>query len=676
MVRYARNAIFRLAFFLCYYIFLIVLGIAILAGTFWGGWYVIWKLLPMMHSVRLIVFSVLGVLCLCVLAVMVGLYLVKPLFKFSRSTKKNRIEVFENEVPQLFGLIRDIAGKAGCRMPKHVFLTPQVGASVFFDSSSLLGIFINPKMNLNIGLGLFDGMSVKELEAVLSHEYGHFSQKTMKLWYISGVVIEIMGNLINSEDALDYFVDKWSNIEYWYVRFFGVCTRKITGWIGRCTHRLYKSVENSQLRLSRQMEYDADKFACKVTGVEYFVSAWYKTEILERKDELYMQLITSLAQEGKLVSDYYAGRTIFSSIIDTAALPSFGSSDLIDNFEEPFTCKSSLKMENVWSTHPTLEQRIEAAQKLPYKAEDTSCNEPAWNLIARTVQDKAAAKFREVAYSLPENKDVDELSLDEIKDYVLNESCRMKEDEFPDRYFTKGFYKFNVDSEENPPEESPFTDENAMLIARMSTYLDDYRKLTNIQNGEMGNVVIEYEGKQYTNGNFPYDEFKKKVDDLYDRMGELHRQLYLYMKASLPQEEAIQLKQAYSWIFTSNSIYAQYLSGLFEQKDMIFYAMESESAPIGSERYLAVSAAMCQFEKDLKEAISQIDMEQYADVLNCDGHLESLRVFVSKDHNLTYGLKCEAITETVTALKILDFLRNELYDVGYSRIRELARKVI
>ena len=160
------------------------------------------------------------------------------------------------------------------------------------------------------------------------------------------------------------------------------------------------------------------------------------------------------------------------------------------------------------------------------------------------------------------------------------------------------------------------------------------------------------------------------------RVGELHRQLYLYMKASLPQVEAIQLKQAYSWIFTSNSIYAQYLSGLFEQKDMIFYAMESESAPIGSERYIAVSAAMCQFEKDLKEAISQIDMEQYADVLNCDGHLESLRVFVSKDHNLTYGLKCEAITETVTALKILDFLRNELYDAGYSRIRELARKVI
>ena len=64
--------------------------------------------------------------------------------------------------------------------PHRVFLTPDVNAAVFYRES-LLSLLLPTSKNLVIGLGLVNQLNLSEFKAVLAHEFGHFSQNSMKL---------------------------------------------------------------------------------------------------------------------------------------------------------------------------------------------------------------------------------------------------------------------------------------------------------------------------------------------------------------------------------------------------------------------------------------------------------------------------------------------------------------
>lgn len=125
------DEIFRICCFLIYYVVLMVLGLAIFVGalylTFYlaaiglaiGGWW----------------FTLLAIIGLWTFVVMFGLYLVKPLFSFKKNENDSRVEVEEADCPELFAMLSDVAEKTRCKMPKHVFLSPDVNACVFYDTS-------------------------------------------------------------------------------------------------------------------------------------------------------------------------------------------------------------------------------------------------------------------------------------------------------------------------------------------------------------------------------------------------------------------------------------------------------------------------------------------------------------------------------------------------------------
>ena len=72
------------------------------------------------------------------------------------------------------------------------------------------GVFFFPiKKNLEIGLGLSDGTSVEEVKSIIAHEFGHFSQNSMKVGSTVYVTNTVLHDLIYAEDFWDRFVDKW-----------------------------------------------------------------------------------------------------------------------------------------------------------------------------------------------------------------------------------------------------------------------------------------------------------------------------------------------------------------------------------------------------------------------------------------------------------------------------------
>lgn len=170
------NVLARIVLFLVYYIGLIAIGILMIWGIMKGSVYLVTDMLPNLTNGRLELLIIVCWIGIGVFALMFAIYMIKPLFSFTKDEKDTHVEVTKEDCPQLFDEIRDIAKSVGVRMPKHVYLTTEVNACVFYNTN-FWSIFLPVRKNLKIGLGLFDGMSIDEVKSVLAHEFGHFSQK-------------------------------------------------------------------------------------------------------------------------------------------------------------------------------------------------------------------------------------------------------------------------------------------------------------------------------------------------------------------------------------------------------------------------------------------------------------------------------------------------------------------
>lgn len=183
--RQAKNVTFRIVLFVLVYILLIALGVTLIylsvLAAMWG--------LALVYEIGfnraalLLVLVVIGVLGF---TLMFGLYLIKFLFSRTKNENPQRKEVKESECPDLFQAIREVAEATVCPMPKKVFLSPDVNACVFYNTN-FWSIIFPVKKNLEIGLGLFTCTNVDELKSILAHEFGHFSQNSMKVG--SGVYV-------------------------------------------------------------------------------------------------------------------------------------------------------------------------------------------------------------------------------------------------------------------------------------------------------------------------------------------------------------------------------------------------------------------------------------------------------------------------------------------------------
>jgi Zn-dependent protease with chaperone function len=141
-----------------------------------------------------VIFRVVGIICLPLLF----LYLLKGLFKVSRPDPSLQIEITEAEQPELFAFIRQICHDTGAPPPSRVYVSPEVNAAVFYQSSVLSLVMPTPK-NLLIGLGLVNVLNLSEFKAVLAHEFGHFSQKSMKVSAYVYIANKVFAD-INDED--------------------------------------------------------------------------------------------------------------------------------------------------------------------------------------------------------------------------------------------------------------------------------------------------------------------------------------------------------------------------------------------------------------------------------------------------------------------------------------------
>lgn len=205
------------------------------------------------------------------------LFLVKGFFKIRRTTRPLQVEITARDQPNFFAFLHRLCRDVGAPLPYRVFVVPEVNAAVVYQQSAL-SLFLPAPKNLIVGLGLVNRLNVTEFKAVLAHEFGHFSQASMKLGAYVYQANRIIADMVYGRDFFDDFLDRMQGgdprIDAFVKMFVGLL------WtLRKALEGVFHVINFANSSLSRQMEFNADLMSVRVTGSDALVHALARLDL-------------------------------------------------------------------------------------------------------------------------------------------------------------------------------------------------------------------------------------------------------------------------------------------------------------------------------------------------------------------------------------------------------------
>lgn len=378
------RVIWSILLFMIVYLVLVVLATLVAVAFGWLGV----QLMLAVHNFWVIVFG----LGLITAGVSVVIFLVKFIFSVSKDENAQRVEIREQEQPRLFAFIRDLTIATGTSFPKKIFLSPDTNAGVFYNSS-FWSMFLPIRKNLDIGLGLVNSVNVSEFKAVMAHEFGHFSQRSMKLGSFTYNVNRVIHNMLYDNRGYTDFLNSWGRI-HGALALLAKMTAKIAQGIQWVLRHMYGFINKRYMGLSREMEFHADAVAAGVAGGNNLVSALSRIEIAGSCYNTALGEANARVKQNKVSRNIFSNQlTIFRAVAAEYGLPlTQGLPAISYHFVTSFS-RSRINFKNQWASHPTLQERKQHLDSvhLEKPADDTS----AWSLFddAAVLQEKATARL-------------------------------------------------------------------------------------------------------------------------------------------------------------------------------------------------------------------------------------------------------------------------------------------
>ena len=240
----------------------------------------------------------------------------------------------ESDCPRLINAIRDVAGRTETTPMDEVYLAPGAAIGVHQEGRGPFGMFGVKRRVLTLGLSTMSVLTVSELNAILAHEYAHFSHRdTFYSRFIQQVTLSIaqaLGGMGAAGGKLNYV-----NPFFWFF------------WLYYHAYSLLAS------GFSRSREFLADRMAVSLYGKEAFIASLTKvaTDGTLFENSIY-QLIDSLLAEGKAFENMYVA---FREFRDRQISPE----------DRQKMYRSLLEEKLSWfATHPTFTERLRAV--IPY----------------------------------------------------------------------------------------------------------------------------------------------------------------------------------------------------------------------------------------------------------------------------------------------------------------------
>jgi Zn-dependent protease with chaperone function len=305
-------------------------------------------------------------------------FLVKFIFAVSKFDNSGSVEIFERDQPELFAFIRKLTEDTQTRFPKKIFLSSDVNACVFYNSS-FWSMFLPVRKNLQIGLGLVNSLNVSEFKAVLAHEFGHFSQKSMKLGSFVYNVNRIIYNMLYENNNYSSLLGSWAG-GHAILYFFTMITVKIVTFIQWILHKVYAVVNKSYMSLSRQMEFHADAVAASVSGSEHLITALRRIELADLSYNTVINKYSDWYREKVASANFYPNQqTVLHFFANEYNLSLENNLPVITNEFVELSNTSRINYKNQWASHPSNEDRANHLRTINIHTE-TNTN-AAWLLF-------------------------------------------------------------------------------------------------------------------------------------------------------------------------------------------------------------------------------------------------------------------------------------------------------
>ena len=418
------KAIVSILLFLMVYIILLVFAISLTLASVVGGLYII-VTKPMLITLGL------GI-GLASLGFFVIAFLFKFIFKKHKADRSHLTEITAETEPSLFKFINSIVEEFGTDFPKKIYLSTDVNASVFYDSN-FWSMFFPIKKNLQIGLGLVNTITEQEFKAIMAHEFGHFSQKSMKVGSYVYNVNQVIFNMLYDNESFDKMIQKWANISGYFSIFLVIAVKIIAGiqWILR---KMYDYINLNYLALSREMEFHADEVAANVAGSLPLQESLLRMDLA---DHSYISVINfyenKLSDNLKSTNLYLEQKFVLKFLAAENNLEFKNDLPLVSTFDVSKFNKSKLIIKDQWASHPSTDERILNLERVNIKKENSN-QQPANNLFSDI--EKLQEELTQKLFSSLENSQ--QLAYFEIEDFKTEYSQNYDKNTFHDFY--NGYY--------------------------------------------------------------------------------------------------------------------------------------------------------------------------------------------------------------------------------------------
>lgn len=493
--------------FFVVYIILMILSVLLSIACLYAGVFV------MANSGHILGLAAgLGIISI---GILVFIFLIKFIFSVKKHDESGSIPLTEAEQPQLFQFIRQLTTDTQTQFPKKIVISPEVNACVYYNDS-FWSMFFPVRKNLQIGLALVNSVNLSEFKAVMAHEFGHFSQRSMKLGSFVYHVNKAIYNMLYENKSFGNFVSKWGSL-HWAIWIFVWITIQIVQGIQYILQGMYGFINKNYMGLSREMEFHADAVAASVSGSSNLISALRKIEV----SDICYQAVIKKADEW--LSDNFRFENVYSNhdevMLKYAAINNLPLENATPVPDEAFFKKYQLhkvNIKNQWASHPPREEREAHLQLLDVEA--VKDNQPAWVIFnqAETLQKNLTAQLYR---TVPEQEQKESLNAAAFKERYLFDAASMS---FPAEY--NGFYDdrhmsevdietvFNRPFENNVDFNHLFSNEMTGLIRSLAGNEYDAVLLKAIIDKQIDVKTFDYDGEKMEKGAAP--ELLEKLNTL------------------------------------------------------------------------------------------------------------------------------------------------------------------
>lgn len=388
------NVILAMLLFVVVYLLLLVAAVAIAIAFGLAG-------AGLMSAYPSFLTLVLG-LGLIFSGLMLLYFLVKFIFKRSVTDRSGMLEVTRQDQPELFEFIRQLTTETKSPFPKRIYLTADVNAGVFYDSS-FWSMFFPVRKNLQIGLGLINCLNLSEFKAVMAHEFGHFSQRSMKFGSYTYNMNRVIYNMLYDNDSYAKTLDAVGRIHS-FVRLGVYINIQMVRGIQELLKKIYIVVNRNYLSLSRQMEFHADAISAYVTGSNQTISSLRRIELSQLCYNSMFSYLNVLAKDKKRPESIYPTHMAVMNLfagnhqlqVDATGMPVINKKLAVLN-------NTQIVIADQWSSHPSMDEREQHLNAIHISSPVTDT--PAWALF-RDVEQLQRSLSNIVYESVTEKYDV------------------------------------------------------------------------------------------------------------------------------------------------------------------------------------------------------------------------------------------------------------------------------